>query len=62
LHLVVSNEPESRSLELTPNITVELNDKNEMVGVENSEGQRIPPGHSDGTQFAPCCVLAILED
>ncbi len=34
LHLVISEEPESRSVELSPNITVELNDKNEMIGVE----------------------------
>ncbi|MCI0393354.1 MAG: DUF2283 domain-containing protein [Chloroflexi bacterium] len=34
LHLVISDEPESRSVELTPNITVELNSKNEMIGVE----------------------------
>ena len=34
LHLVIADEPESRSIELSPNITVELNDKNEMIGVE----------------------------
>ena len=34
LHLVIFDEPESKSIELRPNITVELNDKNEMVGVE----------------------------
>jgi len=34
LHLVLADEPESRSLELSPNITVELNDQNEMIGVE----------------------------
>lgn len=34
LHLVITDEPESRSVELGPNITVELNDKNEMIGVE----------------------------
>jgi len=34
LHLVISEEPECRSVELSPNITVELNDKNEMIGVE----------------------------
>jgi hypothetical protein len=34
LHLVISDEPESRSVELSPNITVELNDRNEMIGVE----------------------------
>ena len=34
LHLVISDEPEFRSVELSPNITVELNAKNEMIGVE----------------------------
>jgi uncharacterized protein YuzE len=34
LHLVISEEPESRSLELSPDITVELNDQNELIGVE----------------------------
>ena len=34
LHLVISDEPEIRSVELSPNISVELNDKNEMIGVE----------------------------
>ena len=34
LHLVIADEPESKSIELSPNITVELNDKNEMIGVE----------------------------
>ena len=31
---MISEEPESRSLELSPDITVELNDQNEMIGVE----------------------------
>ena len=34
LHLTIAEGPESRSLELSPNITVELNDQNEMIGVE----------------------------
>jgi uncharacterized protein YuzE len=34
LHLVITEEPEARSVELNPNLTVELNDKNEMIGVE----------------------------
>ncbi len=34
IHLVITDEPESRSVELSPNITVELNEKNEMIGVE----------------------------
>lgn len=32
LHLVISDGPESRSVELSPNITVELNDEDEMIG------------------------------
>ena len=34
LHLVVVEGTESRSLELSPNITVELNDRDELIGVE----------------------------
>lgn len=34
LHLVLADGEESRSLEIGPNITVELNDDNEMIGVE----------------------------
>lgn len=34
IHLVITEDPESRSVELSPNITVELNEKNEMIGIE----------------------------
>lgn len=34
LHLVISDEPESGSIELSPNITAELNDKGELIGIE----------------------------
>lgn len=34
LHLVIAEGLESRSLEISPNITVELNDQNELLGVE----------------------------
>ena len=34
LHLVISDEPESGSLELSPNITAELNENGELIGVE----------------------------
>lgn len=34
LHLVVSDEPEANSIELGPNITAELNEKGELIGVE----------------------------
>lgn len=43
LHLAITEEPESRGLELSPDITVELNDKDEMIGVETlyaSKSQR----------------------
>lgn len=34
LHLVISDEPESDSLELSPNITAELNENSELIGLE----------------------------
>ena len=34
LHLVISDEPESGSLELNPNITAELNDNGKLIGIE----------------------------
>jgi uncharacterized protein YuzE len=34
LYLEISDEPEGGSIELGPNITAELNDKGELIGVE----------------------------
>jgi uncharacterized protein YuzE len=34
LHLVISDEEESGSIELSPNITAELNAKGELIGIE----------------------------
>ena len=34
LHLVVNEGPEAQSVELSPNVTVELNDKGELIGIE----------------------------
>lgn len=34
LHLIISDDPEPRSIELSPDITVELNEKNEIIAVE----------------------------
>ena len=34
LHLVISKEDDAASVELSPNITAELNDKGELIGVE----------------------------
>jgi uncharacterized protein YuzE len=34
LHLVISDEKESNSVELSPNITAELNKNGELIGIE----------------------------
>ncbi len=34
LHLVMSDEKEAGSVELSPNITAELNEKGELIGIE----------------------------
>lgn len=34
LHLVISDEPETSSVELSPNITAELNKNGELIGIE----------------------------
>jgi uncharacterized protein YuzE len=34
LHLTISNQPEANSVEINPNITAELNDSGELIGIE----------------------------
>ena len=34
VHLTISEGPEVRSVELSPNITVELNDQGQLIGIE----------------------------
>jgi len=34
LHLAISEEAEAGSVEVSPNITAELNDKGELIGIE----------------------------
>jgi uncharacterized protein YuzE len=34
LHLAISDEPEASSVELSPNVTAELNAKGELIGIE----------------------------
>lgn len=34
LHIVISEEKESDSIELSPNITAELNESGELIGIE----------------------------
>ncbi|MBN1249458.1 MAG: DUF2283 domain-containing protein [Anaerolineae bacterium] len=40
LHIVVTDEPEMGSVELSPNITVELNADGEMIGIEILEASQ----------------------
>jgi uncharacterized protein YuzE len=34
LHLIISEEKEAASIEISPNITAELNDNGELIGIE----------------------------
>jgi len=34
LHLVIANDIEAGSIELSPNVTAELNEKGELIGIE----------------------------
>lgn len=34
LHLTISDEPEAGSIEISPNITAEINDSGELIGIE----------------------------
>jgi len=34
LHVLIAEEPETRSEEVSPNITAELNDQGELIGIE----------------------------
>lgn len=34
LHLAISDEAEAGSVELSPNVTAELNDQGELIGIE----------------------------
>jgi uncharacterized protein YuzE len=34
LHLMISDEEEAKSVELSPNITAELNEQGELIGIE----------------------------
>jgi uncharacterized protein YuzE len=34
LHLVMSDEEEANSVELSPNVTAELNEQGELIGIE----------------------------
>ena len=40
LHLMISDEEEAGSVELAPNVTAELNEKGELIGLEILEASR----------------------
>lgn len=40
IHLALSDEPEATSIELSPNITAELNAKGELIGLEILDASR----------------------
>ena len=40
LHLAITNEAETDSVEVSPNITAELNDKGELIGIEILEASQ----------------------
>lgn len=40
IHLALSDEPEATSIELSPNITAELNVKGELIGLEILDASR----------------------
>jgi len=40
LHLLISDEEEAGSVELAPNVTAELNEKGELIGLEILEASR----------------------
>jgi uncharacterized protein YuzE len=43
LHLVISEENESNSVELSPNITAELNENGDLIGIEILEASSFMP-------------------
>jgi uncharacterized protein YuzE len=44
LHLVISDQAEAGSVEISPNITVELNGNGEMIGIEILKASRFIRG------------------
>ena len=52
IHLVTSEEPESRSVELSPNITLELNKKDQMIGLEILQASSVRTHYYHATDSA----------
>ena len=58
LHLVISDEPESDSIELSPNITAELNENGELIGIEILNASAFIQEAALGANFAKGLSLA----
>ena len=43
LHLSISDEPEAGSMELSPDVTVELNEKGDLIGIEIINASSLHP-------------------
>lgn len=61
LHLVISDKPESDSLELSPNITAELNENGELIGIEILNASAFIQDAVLDTNFAKGLLLANAE-
>lgn len=61
LHLVISDESESASLELSPNITAELNENGELIGIEILNAIDFIKNTILDANFAEGCLLANVQ-
>ena len=61
LHLMISDEPESDSLELGPKITAELNENSELIGIEILNASAFIQEAVLDTNFAKGLSLANAE-
>ncbi|RKU26472.1 DNA polymerase III subunit alpha [Candidatus Poribacteria bacterium] len=61
LHLVISDESESASLELSPNITAELNENGELIGIEILNAIDFIKNTILDANFAEGCPLANVQ-
>ena len=57
LHLVISDESEGGSLELTPDITAELNCDGELIGIEILNASSFTMKETDSQSFQSILVV-----
>ena len=62
LHIVISEEAEANSIELSPNITAELNKKGELIGIEILEASEfVRDAIMDGMQAKVLNLVAASD-